>query len=124
MLINVIAVWMLTWFHYTHSSFHSFQPASVHPLPINLMLACRPSPAFQGYVCASPRSYPLLIFRPELKFMKGVCHTSPLHCASITAWRHFYCPPQALALAVHFRSFLSPVAVAGSLYRTDIFVHQ
>ena len=54
-----------------HSFVRSFiQSGSVHPLPMFLVLAGRPSPALRG-ILAQP-------------ILMQACHISPLHCASIT----------------------------------------
>jgi hypothetical protein len=71
----------------------SFQPRAVHPLPSVVMLAVRPSPAFRGCIGTKHRLCPMP-------------HSAPPLCAHRSRERLLYWSPQALALAVRFRSFV------------------
>jgi hypothetical protein len=71
----------------------SFQHRAVHPLPAVVMLAVRPSPAFRGCIGTRLRSFTMP-------------HSAPSLCAHRSRDRLLYWSPQALALAVRFRSFV------------------
>lgn len=71
----------------------SFQHRAVHPLPSVVMLAVRPSPALRDCIGTILRLCTMPHYVPPL-------------CAHRSRDRLLYWSPQALALAVRFRSFV------------------